>query len=73
MSNNDVVEAAQVALTMLAGATGSCSFSFQHVDGRDLFTVHAHAHGASMQGQGADLAEALANLRTVTKPVLVAA
>ncbi len=61
----DVVAGAQDAVRRLAGATGSCSMSMQHVNGRELWTVHAHVNGSSIQGQGGDLPAALANLRTV--------
>jgi hypothetical protein len=61
----DIVAGAQDAVRRLAGATGSCSMSMQHVNGRELWTVHAHANGASIQGQGCDLPAALAKLHTV--------
>jgi hypothetical protein len=62
-----MITEAQQAIRSLAGVSGSCSISMQHVAGRELWTVHAHAHGASMQGQGADLAAALSSLITVSK------
>ena len=69
---NTVECAAQVARS-LAGSTGSCSITLQHVDDRELWTVHAHASGASMQGQGGDLSSAIAALRVVGSPRLAVA
>lgn len=55
-----MIPAFEEAVRKLAGATGSCSVSMQHVaGGAELWTVHAHAHGVSMQGQGGDLLEAI--------------
>ncbi len=65
MGAADPVAAAQEAMRRLSGATGSCSMTMQHVNGRELWTVHAHVNGASIQGQGDDLSVALSNLRTV--------
>ena len=62
---SDPVAGAQEAMRRLSGTTGSCSMSMQHVNGRELWTVHAHVNGASIQGQGGDLPAALSNLRTV--------
>ncbi|GEM_PF-4719715 len=62
---SDAVTGAAEAVRRLAGATGSCSMSMQHVAGRELWTVHAHVNGASIQGQGGDLPAALAQLHTV--------
>lgn len=67
----DPVAGAQQAVRRLAGATGSCSMTMQHVGGRELWTVHAHVNGASIQGQGGDLPTALAKLHTV-RPALAA-
>jgi hypothetical protein len=61
----NVVAGAEDAVRRLAGATGSCSMSMQHLNGRELWTVHAHVNGASIQGQGSDLPAALSKLRTV--------
>jgi hypothetical protein len=56
------------AVRKLAGATGSCSVSMQRVaTGAELWTVHAHAQGVSMQGQGTDLTLAIRAMR-ITGP-----
>jgi hypothetical protein len=67
-ATEDAVAGAEEAVRRLAGATGSCSMSMQRVNGRELWTVHAHVNGASIQGQGGDLSSALSALHTVRLP-----
>lgn len=59
------LEAVEAAVRQLTGATGRASLTMQNVDGRELWTVHAHAVGAAMQGQGGSLSAALAKLSLV--------
>lgn len=62
------LEAVETAVRHLSGPTGRASLTMQHVDGRELWTVHAHAVGASMQGQGGSLAAAIGALSIVGAP-----